>query len=119
MEGEAGWESWDGLANSCMHGPDASCCLALRSYVEDLEKDLHFPSGSSVLLKEWNQLDQLLVVWGSVLLRLDSAFHTAVAVTGGHAACTGRAGGGGGASKDSLGSVDEALASIGLQVGHL
>ena len=87
--------------------------------MEDLEKELNFLPGSSALLKEWNQLDQLLVVWGSVLLRLDSAFHTAVAVTGGHTACTGRAGGDAGASKDSLGSVDEALASIGLQVGHL
>lgn len=87
--------------------------------MEDLEKDLHFLPGSSALLKEWNQLDQLLVVWGGVLLRLDSAFHMAVAVAEGHTTCAKRADGSSGASKGSVGSVTEALASIGLQVSRL
>ena len=85
------------------------------SYVADLESELGFPKGSTALLGEWNQLDRLLYVWGSGMSRLDAAFHSAVALAKDEVDCDREA------SRDaskvgSLGSIDEALAAIGLQV---
>jgi len=83
------------------------------SYVADLEGDLGFPEGSTALLRKWNQLDRLLYIWGSVMARLDAAFHTSVALAKDRVGC-GEAELG--SRTASIGNIDEALAAIGLQV---
>ncbi|GAX72840.1 hypothetical protein CEUSTIGMA_g295.t1 [Chlamydomonas eustigma] len=50
----------------------------------DLEKDYGFRNGSKALLEEWNHLDQKLLTWGSLILKLDALFHGGVAAVSGH-----------------------------------
>ncbi|GAX73272.1 hypothetical protein CEUSTIGMA_g726.t1 [Chlamydomonas eustigma] len=54
------------------------------SYRHDLEDELHFPKGILDLLNEWNSLDNMLIVWGGTMLRLDVEFHSSVALLSGH-----------------------------------
>jgi hypothetical protein len=58
-------------------------------------------------------MDQLLYVWASVMLRLDAAFHSLVTIAHKRVTCSTVS-----AKPEALriGSIDEALAGIGLQV---